>query len=590
MKCVQCLLLLSACFQVSRAMECSGGQVLFKGDCVCPPGTYGEASCLECPPGSFNPGFGARDEDFCRPCLENTFQDKSGKAQCSPCPLGKNAGRGFTTCHACGPGSSVNPRGGGGGMGCIPCSEGTYSNDTSNLICEQCPWPQTGPSGSDSIAKCFGCPPGQFGRSCQLCNDGTFKSGTAGLCLTCPSGTFSRDGASKCKPCRAGRYPLFGRVGKYIRWHCALCPPRTTSAKASDVCRITGESCPPRYFENRHGGCQTCKEGFFFQVRKRRCERCPIGSVSRGGMQTRCEFCTDGLEPDSNNRLCRCPEGYSFGEDGKCEPCPAGWRSNSISNIIRPGILLDGCIPCFAGSFSNKPGQARCELCPFPLVAPNEGATSCEPCPVGAVPDTSTLDERETCVSLQTGCAPGYRYKYFFGAFCEAVRCPPDTPEKEIGVACIGCPPGSSYVVINGKSKCEECPFDEYAEAGSYGPCKKCPNGRVRSLFDGSKCTCNGEGKVKFGQRTGMGLVNGVCQKCPRGSFGPSNVFYPSDDESCKLCPPGTFANKNGTFFCTECPFNSFANKAGAVKCKPCPEGMVGHPHFRSVKCITAGK
>ena len=552
----------------------------------CPPGTYRGfiSGCTPCPKGTFNPFSGAPDEDVCRPCPLNTFQPNTGATDCKPCPSGTKAYRGYTKCFTCGPGTALNRR----QQGCVKCDKGFYQNMTVGTSCDPCPDGTSSRRGARSISECFLCPPGSYGygQGCDLCRRGYFKPGREGDCERCPPGSTSSEGAIKCRSCPAGTFSTYGTVRRFFAYTCEKCPPGTISQKASDICRKEGAPCPPRHFENRLGGCQTCEIGFMFDPKNRKCVRCPPGSVSRGGMQTKCNVCPKGQVPDNprSPRICRCARGFFFDSNGKCVGCPLGY--DTYANPEPESFLgRRGCVPCMPGTFSNSPGRL-CDTCPFPLAAVKEGSTSCQPCPFGTVPQFDRLAEAEACVTVKTGCPPGTINRRIFYAYCEVVRCTPNTPKSDIGKTCTPCEAGQ-FLEINGRGKpvCTSCPNDHFSEGG-FAKCKKCPLGKLRNDIDGSKCSCNGVGPRRFQTIGGRGLIGGVCKACPPGTFSFANLYFPSTDESCTPCRPGTFAKKAGTEECIECPLNTFSSEKGSIRCKKCPKGTVGEPHFGATECI----
>lgn len=557
----------------------------------CPPGTYGNAPrCVKCPPGTFNPLSGApAQSEFCRRCPPDTFQPESGAAECKPCPPGTHSLRGYKQCLICGPGTELY------GRSCKKCRPGYYSNKTANVACESCPPAMSSRKGADSVAKCFFCPPGRSGEVCSPCQRGLFKPGREGSCEFCPPGFSSGEGSAQCRPCPPGTFYNFGELRGYFRDHCMKCPSGTTSQKASDICRTEGDACPPRHFENKNGGCQTCGEGYVFIAKDRKCEKCPRGTVSRGGMQTECEVCPEGLVPDRTGYMipsngCRCPRGFYLDDDGKCVGCPLG-HGDTFSGT-QPKSLLGrrGCIPCAEGTFSNKVGQP-CELCKYPLVATEQGSSSCKPCPPGSTPDFDTHDGGASCVTLKTGCPLGCRNRYFWGAFCSPRICAPNAPSADVGIRCTPCEAGQ-FLAMNsrGKPVCKDCPNDHFSSGGLTTMCRKCTNGKVRSMLDGSKCTCNGTGRKRFQVIVGRGIAGGECKLCPPGTFSFTNLYFPSNEENCTLCRPGTFAKNPGTEECEECPFNAFSKEPGASRCEPCPSGMVGRPHYGATSCVAPPK
>lgn len=406
------------CVSICHAKsDCPGGQVRTNRSCEeCPPGTYNLRSkshnlCVPCPEGTFNPFKGAPDRKVCRSCLENTFNNVKGATGCVPCPKDARFYRGATVCLKCRPGTEISLF---NGKFCTLCERGFYRNSTATLRCELCPFPLSSPKGSKSIAKCRQCPPGRVWRHCGRCPAGTFKPARRGACQPCPPGQVSPKGATRCIKCPRGKFKANDRVDPILVF-CKSCPEGKLSEEGADICRDAGAECPSGFFETKTGACITCKDGFYFNKKKKECGKCPPGSVSKGRTQEKCVRCRNGLVPDSFNRLCRCPAGFFLTEKSACKPCPAGTGGNSKSPELRG---IDGCIKCAPGSYADKPGSLLCKQCPFGVVADKEGSTSCKRCPSGTFPSFDPSRERKECVALENGCKPGYKPVGTWGSFC----------------------------------------------------------------------------------------------------------------------------------------------------------------------------
>eukprot|EP00177_Eucheuma_denticulatum_P003861 GFKZ01006991.1.p1 GENE.GFKZ01006991.1~~GFKZ01006991.1.p1 ORF type:complete len:587 (+),score=-48.11 GFKZ01006991.1:145-1905(+) len=572
------LLFLSLSFAQSPPRPCRLGRILVNGRCqVCPPGTFSDTfsgnQCTPCPAGTFSPFRGARARRLCVACPEDTFNNRTGATECMRCPPGTRAERGLTQCLACGPGTRVNFR------RCTPCPRGMFSNGTANLRCDPCPFPLTSPRGSSSINMCRTCPPGRFGEFCEPCFDGTFKPEREGRCEDCPPGQISPPGATRCFRCREGTFKTFSRRGSRL-FACIPCRTGLVAARGSTVCRIEGAPCPMGSFEARNGACISCGDGFFQNRTTQTCERCPPGSTSVGRAQDRCIACQGDLEPDSQNRLCRCPQGF-FLERGQCRPCPAGTGGSFINSELRG---IESCILCSPGSFSDRPGSTSCEQCPSGTFADQEGATLCRPCPEGSVQVADAFLGRESCLFLDTGCSLGFRSQNSFNGFCRVVGCQPKTREEDIGITCLKCGAGR---FVNERDTCRDCPANEFSVDGKVNECSPCANGKTRNFFNGSLCSCNGVNRFGFVEEVGRGLQNGVCRRCPRGTFSNSNIFrFDAGNDLCTECPPGSFTDRPGQVRCTRCGPNTFASGSRSSECISCPPGTTGNTFRGSTRCI----
>ena len=548
----------------------------------CPPGTFRtnrffepKTRCNECKPGTFNPNFGLVSGDVCRLCYEDTFSSESASAQCQPCPPGQIANRGSTQCLKCGPGfeaSTVdffrpkNP------SKCVPCRKGTYSDGPNNRVCKQCPEFMTGPKQATSLSDCKMCPAGkeayQGSGGCLPCRVGDFKPGKEGRCEVCPLGSIStKEGSTSCKPCPKGTRPNGFRRSK-----CVPCPDgATTMTPGAPYCRRIGLPCPAGFFETKSGDCDTCPEGYRYNSEENSCEKCAVGSVSRGRLQAKCRKCPAGQQPDYFRRECICQEGEQFADDGKCEKCPKG---TFINNQY---IGFDGCVKCEVGFFADERGSLNCKPCPRGTAASEEGSTRCEICGPDLMPNVPRSDPEEeanACVARTTGCPLGWVRKDIgattgpiFG--CKRISCRVGTPVEDIGKTCVPCERGEA---LNEKgTNCRRCAKDEVSDGGIITECKKCPNGLLRDFEDGSKCTC---------LRYGYGIQNGVCKPCPKGSYSLE------DTGVCRKCEPGRFTDRARQSSCTKCKRNTISKMSGATKCRECPEGTVSNRIRGGTECI----
>ena len=105
-----------------------------------------------------------------------------------------------SSCLICPPGSYSLA----GSTVCIPCDEGTYTDENGSSVCKRCAFGHFSVKGSSS---CYPCPPG------------TFATGTQGICEPCAPGSYAPDEAmSRCLPCDDGQVtPIFGAV------NCSAC-------------------------------------------------------------------------------------------------------------------------------------------------------------------------------------------------------------------------------------------------------------------------------------------------------------------------------------------------------------------------------
>ena len=207
------------------------------------------------------------------------------------------------------------------------------------------------------------------------------------------------------------------------------------------------------------------------------CDSCDVGYFSSEGSisSANCTICpagTYGTDPPSAECV-SCPAGKFSSIVGStfasCIDCPAGEYSNATgqafctscpANTYNPSIGSDtmSCYPCKSG-FEAKVGSPIC--CPrgtYVLIA-TTGA-SCQPCPRGYFPDTSSFTGCTACAAGTT--ADPYDY--------ECRNCPSGYYSKG-GSECLSCPSGKFS--LEGNATCTDCPTDSFSNEGS-AQCKSC--------------------------------------------------------------------------------------------------------------------
>ena len=129
---------------VARASPRGGGKARVEG------GGFGAApprfNCTACPPGRFSNRSGVY-YDSCLPCRNGTFSnDPDGATQCKPCQRGRfQVLDDSVSCDACPAGRFMNDTG--EGVECNECGRGSSTNDeTGRPLCTRC-------SAGNSVAK-----------------------------------------------------------------------------------------------------------------------------------------------------------------------------------------------------------------------------------------------------------------------------------------------------------------------------------------------------------------------------------------------------------------------------------------------------
>ena len=254
----------TSCIPCEAGYACSGG-----GRDPCEPGMFsgtGAEACEPCNPGSYSFNASATcltcEEGFACPANEGDTKQRY------PCPAGRFAGRGASSCTSCSPGSwsptrskicstcppgtiynySLTHAGGGnatiGEANCISCPSGTFylpANDTHAPVCATCP-PGHYCQGYTSLPT--PCPLGRYSESLGSI-----------ACLPCPQHTMGvrditrRDNLStSCVSCPIGTYTVAPGQGV-----CNFCPARTIGVQSA-IQTNDSEATPSPW----HGRCIPC--------------------------------------------------------------------------------------------------------------------------------------------------------------------------------------------------------------------------------------------------------------------------------------------------------------------------------------------
>jgi hypothetical protein len=191
----------------------AGNYCPFQGQTVsvqCPIGSYCTQALtapLPCPRGTFNTRVGLSTPLDCEPCPFNTnssMLNATSSAACIPCstwPIPTYSFQGATHCFACFAGKYYA-----GTIGCLDCTEGSYSINYQTTCVTPCPmgWycPNTAPGtlmypcpiatfnpnlGRTAPADCLTCPPDTFGTLSNVSS-----------CFTCPTNSLSFAGSTAC--------------------------------------------------------------------------------------------------------------------------------------------------------------------------------------------------------------------------------------------------------------------------------------------------------------------------------------------------------------------------------------------------------
>ena len=246
----------------------------------CAPGRYsidGQSKCEECPAGTSNPLPGGTLSD-CKPCLVGEFAP-SGSSSCQLCTAGKYANQtGTETCSAC-PAGFVQPEGGSehcngcnastyfpttaeGGVLCIQCEKGSFSNQTSalgNPKCYTCT--DIDPNSQiEDLQRPTGC----------MCNEGYYWPANREeiKCVSCPEGANCANNGTTFETLTA--LPGFWRANNKsdVFYRCQLrqyCVGGESARTGASACTDNREGpmcgvCADGYYATGGGICAACPD------------------------------------------------------------------------------------------------------------------------------------------------------------------------------------------------------------------------------------------------------------------------------------------------------------------------------------------
>ncbi|KAM8927608.1 uncharacterized protein RCH25_007839 [Pelodytes ibericus] len=585
---------------------------------LCPAGYFCEVPSLltpklcpagfHCMPGSMQP----------QPCPDGTYSSKAGlssQAGCKTCDAGLFcAGEGLTEpsgyCregYYC-PGGATRESPPGG-----LCPVGSYCPAGANQPTLCPPGSYSNQTGIVNIHQCLICPPGMF---CDG-HDGRAPSGSCRAGYYCTSGStspiqhevmegfFSLDGAFRPEPCPPGTF----QPGTFTNTSGNTDIPSCTPCPSGMYCGKPGLSEPEGL----------CQEGYY-------CKRgsntsnpvdlpfgdiCPAGYFCSKGIKRPCPPGTwnDRREAEDRSWCFQCPPGSFCDAPALLAPsgqCHAGYFCIASSVSPRPDDGITGNVcpkkhfcpegssepnPCRNGTFSNRTGQAVCNLCPSGHLCLDGDIVLCPPgfycteeprgnlvpCPPGTFNPTPGLTRADGCHP----CPPGMFCQDWgssepsglchAGFFCTAgslVPNPTGQVNESFGGPCpVGyfCPPGSGAPVL-----CAAGTFSDRFMLTTEAQCILCPPGHYCDSAGLSSPT----GLCLPGFYCGLGVSSSAPTgenggECPVGHYCPGGSSHPI------TCPAGTYNNLTRQDVCLSCPAGFYCREnTSNYNVFPCPPGF----------------
>ena len=168
-----------------------------------------------------------------------------------------------------------------------------------------------------------------------------------------------------------------------------------------------------RHLAMGEGGICSCFPGSEFNTESKLCDACGDNQYSVGGPS--CIECSAGQKSNEYKNDCeRCPPGTARSRGGvDCSNCPSGTEPNGDQSA---------CVDCLAGKYG---WGGECNQCTPTTYSNEDGAVSCENCPLGQISNENYTD----CEN----CPPG---TYRSGGWFRCVNCPRNTYSEEGAVSC----------------------------------------------------------------------------------------------------------------------------------------------------------
>ena len=571
-----------------------------ESDCrICGAGKYSEstgaiseATCLECPRGTWNDD-GVEAEginqgtlaskhssvtDDCQECEGGKYNDVSGastESQCKDCPkgtynpnlslLGGVGHDDVSDCRSCGLGKFLGDVGADSAAACKDCPVGTYNKRTA----------ADGASLHDELSDCTSCPAGTFNPSegqsveeaCNKCVAGQFRAEPrSSTCEDCARGLYSANlGQVKCTQCPRGTFTP--EKGNSELNQCSLCPMGYFGhALGAEDC----SPCAVGLVGNVSGGtsmdssCPACAAGkTTSDTGKAECTNCTVGFFLpkwHVGVESWCLSC-DKAKKTGSTTCDACPGGYFGFFTGRsltpCGACPKGQYAPGGQAVGCEDKCEIGCNPCPKGRYSEGGDKVKCESCPKGFYQENATVDGenfhknlkCHACSAGRYSDASEATTRTVCQACGVG-----RYSMRLGATLASEHC-------------LDCPAGLYGVmdVAGHVRECESCARGSWSnDRARTTPCTPCVVGRyAENEKETSECKTCDEGTYSNDEGAAR------CKDCPAGQRQGG-----TGSKGCNACDPGKYAEVPGQISCVFCPAGFQQSKSNAVACIPC---MPGH-------------
>ena len=478
------------------------------------------------------------------------------------CPAGFTCGKEATVApEACLKGHYC-PKGTSAALPCLPGSYSVSTNLTSAIECMETDTGHFAPTGSTEQTKCS---PGTVqpvaGKgACDKCEAGKYQADEGEqACVACEPGSYCPVGASAALPCKEGTYSDATNLTG---------PSECTESEAGHF-SPTGSTeqtkCSPGTVQPmaRRGTCVPCAAGSFMNVRGQSvCLECPAGSV--------CAAQATAAVP--------CPGGTFGGSSGlrgfsDCEDAPPGNYSQAGSVAPTPCPSWGFCPGRVADQVNDVPGS-------IPIVIPEGQQTTTVTKVVEQAINQTVLElplQVEVAdVNAFNDTAVRLRVADMLGLPLHAVSLSFAASRRRLDLRAAR---SRQLVALDFVVTITDEPGVNITSANTIWTSKS-PSTLSAELgldvTDALSPVVATKVTVRYVTVSTLVVVecpagswgaNGVCVRCPKGTYEPGGA----NGAGCLECLPGTYQPFLGATECSVCGTGNYS--ANTLSCEPCPVG-----------------
>lgn len=532
-------------------------------------------TCDPCPPGTHmddHTHHSIHPESDCWLCDQHTYSANAGQIQCLACP--SNSGNKHdidfmdSKSHCrCNAGYSRDYSASDDSGYCSACNNGYHKSandwavaDDVDTVCTVCGDGTTSKATSASTA-CKDCLPGTYSDGstngiCEACIPSKHSYAAATACV-CDKGYFDEDPARS--PCDPNWSPLGDRCVK------AYTTAKNWEAAKQFCISNNAELAVPQDATDNAELNDLINDHMW------------IGIHDSIGVNTLADYVTTTGKTLTYENWRRNAQGARIEPNSASEDCVMmysdyynnEWNDATCTNAYKFVCERQACIACAAGKYKDQLGDevSLCTDCVAGKASAARGATDitvCQDCPSGKASDQDGTAECINCHSNSSPqnpattctCNVGYTGPDCVGASC----------------ACTACVAGK-YKSLTGDGTCTECVAGKYSAAlgaDTVNTCTDCSAGKWSDTSGAvSESTCQSCSKGKWSDKVGA-QSESTCTACPAGKYSAETGAVTN---TCTNCEAGRYAASPGAWKCTLCYGGTYQTAEGQTKCEQCSSG-----------------